>query len=130
MGGNHSSGSGRVRRDSASRAMQSWHERLYGNGEDKNSIPSSNHEKQFKSSGLLKCKKPSSLEHAAKAARTMAKVDMNVSDIGSQADWVKINVRRTKDWFEAYTLVPGLLREEVRVQSDPAGHLVITGDPE
>ncbi|KAF6174194.1 hypothetical protein GIB67_033726 [Kingdonia uniflora] len=154
MGGNHASGSGRVRRDSASRAMQSWHQRLFGNGEvgdpiskDKNSIPSSKREKQFKSSGLLKRKKPSSLEHASKAARTMAKVpksqlrflhtvflicrvDMNVSDIGPQADWVKINVRRTKDCFEVYALVPGLLREEVRVQSDPAGRLVITGDPE
>jgi len=35
-----------------------------------------------------------------------------------------------KDCFEVYALVPGLLREEVHVQSDPAGRLVITGDPE
>ncbi|KAG9154247.1 hypothetical protein Leryth_000702 [Lithospermum erythrorhizon] len=34
-----------------------------------------------------------------------------------------------KDGFEVYALVPGLLHEEVRVQSDPAGRLVITGQP-
>nr|GLL45427.1 AT-rich interactive domain-containing protein 5 isoform X1 [Ipomoea trifida] len=53
-----------------------------------------------------------------------------VVDVGPPADWVKINVRETKDCFEVYALVPGLLREEVRVQSDPAGRLVITGQPE
>ncbi|KAI3824889.1 hypothetical protein L1987_06362 [Smallanthus sonchifolius] len=35
-----------------------------------------------------------------------------------------------KDCFEVYALVPGLLREEVRVQSDPVGRLVISGQPE
>ncbi|KAL0356489.1 UNVERIFIED_CONTAM: AT-rich interactive domain-containing protein 3 [Sesamum calycinum] len=35
-----------------------------------------------------------------------------------------------KDCYEVYALVPGLLREEVRVQSDPAGRLVISGQPE
>uniref|UniRef100_A0A3Q7EV49 SHSP domain-containing protein n=1 Tax=Solanum lycopersicum TaxID=4081 RepID=A0A3Q7EV49_SOLLC len=33
------------------------------------------------------------------------------------------------DSFEVYALVPGLLQDEVRVQSDPAGRLVITGRP-
>ncbi|TVU28249.1 hypothetical protein EJB05_19759 [Eragrostis curvula] len=56
--------------------------------------------------------------------------DSMITDIGEPADWVKINVRQTKDCFEIYALVPGLLREEVHVQSDPAGRLVITGDPE
>nr|KAJ0209233.1 hypothetical protein LSAT_V11C400226850 [Lactuca sativa] len=32
---------------------------------------------------------------------------------GPPANWVKINVRETKDCFEVYALVPGLLREEV-----------------
>nr|KAJ0194685.1 hypothetical protein LSAT_V11C700384160 [Lactuca sativa] len=49
---------------------------------------------------------------------------------GLPANWVKINVRETKDCFEVYALVPGLLWEEVQVQSDPAGRLVITGQPE
>ncbi|GMH27374.1 hypothetical protein Nepgr_029217 [Nepenthes gracilis] len=42
----------------------------------------------------------------------------------------KISVQESKDCFEVYALVPGLLREEVRVQSDPVGRLVITGQPE
>ncbi|KAG6400171.1 hypothetical protein SASPL_136996 [Salvia splendens] len=54
----------------------------------------------------------------------------SVVDVGPPADWVKINIRQTRDCFEVYALVPGLLREEVRVQSDPAGRLVITGQPE
>ncbi|AAD30601.1 Hypothetical protein [Arabidopsis thaliana] len=35
-----------------------------------------------------------------------------------------------KDSFEIFALVPGLLRKEVRIQSDPAGKVVITGQPE
>ncbi|KAL0313829.1 UNVERIFIED_CONTAM: AT-rich interactive domain-containing protein 5 [Sesamum angustifolium] len=58
------------------------------------------------------------------------KLVTSVVDVGPPADWVKINVRQAKDCFEVYALVPGLLREEVRVQSDPAGRLVITGQPE
>jgi len=58
------------------------------------------------------------------------RLDVEVVDIGPPADWVKINVLRTKECFEVYALVPGLLREEVRVQSDPAGRLVISGEPE
>lgn len=138
---NQASGSGRARRDAAARAMQGWHsQRLLGNGEvgdpiikDKSSISLQKREKQLKNIGLLKRKKPSNIEHAVKAARTKAakpQLDTAVVDIGPPADWVKINVRRTKDCFEVYALVPGLLREEVRVQSDPAGRLVITGEPE
>ncbi|XP_058073374.1 AT-rich interactive domain-containing protein 6-like isoform X2 [Magnolia sinica] len=137
VGGNQASGSGRARRDAAARAMQGWHsQRLLGNGEDKNSVSLSKREKQLKSLGVLKRKKPSSLERAmnvVKAARTKAakpQMDTMIVDIGPSADWVKINVRRTKDCFEIYALVPGLLREEVRVQSDPAGRLVISGNPE
>lgn len=61
---------------------------------------------------------------------SLARLVTTVVDVGPPADWVKINVRETKDCFEVYALVPGLLREEVRVQSDPAGRLVITGQPE
>ncbi|RVW29555.1 AT-rich interactive domain-containing protein 3 [Vitis vinifera] len=153
-GGIQASGSGRARRDAAARAMQGWHsQRLLGNGEvgdpiikivTFNNITSvfcrirapflcKSGKKQLKNIGLLKRKKPSNLEHAVKAARTKAakpQLDTAVVDIGPPADWVKINVRRTKDCFEVYALVPGLLREEVRVQSDPAGRLVITGEPE
>uniref|UniRef100_J3M1W2 SHSP domain-containing protein n=1 Tax=Oryza brachyantha TaxID=4533 RepID=J3M1W2_ORYBR len=35
-----------------------------------------------------------------------------------------------KDCYEVYALVPGLLREEVHLQSDPAGRLIVTGEPE
>lgn len=73
------------------------------------------------------------MELAVKAARTKtskSQLDVAVVDLGPPADWVKINVQRTKDCFEVYALVPGLLREEVRVQSDPAGRLVISGEPE
>nr|XP_043639034.1 AT-rich interactive domain-containing protein 5-like [Erigeron canadensis] len=132
-------GSGRARRDAAARAMQGWHsQRLLGNGEvgdpiikDKTSSSMMKRDKQ--SIGLLKRKKPSPVERAVKVARMKAllpQLDNTVVDVGPPADWVKINVQRTKDCFEVYALVPGLLREEVRVQSDPAGRLVISGQPE
>ncbi|KAL6912233.1 hypothetical protein ACP4OV_001038 [Aristida adscensionis] len=112
------SSSARVRRDAAARAMQGWHaHRLLANGthgdhilKDKDSIPVSSRDKNLKGFG--------------------SQEDSMVIDVGEPADWVKINVRQTKDCFEVYALVPGLLREEVHVQSDPAGRLVITGDPE
>lgn len=66
----------------------------------------------------------------SKKLKQLSRLDATVADVGAPADWVKINVRETKDCFEVYALVPGLLREEVRVQSDPAGRLVITGQPE
>ncbi|KAJ6423055.1 hypothetical protein OIU84_024061 [Salix udensis] len=136
---NQASGSGRTRRDAAARAMQGWHSlRFLGNGEvsspiikDKNTIPVPKREKELKNIGLLKRKKPSYVEHAVKSPRTKsARLDVEVSDIGAPADWVKINVQKTKDSYDVYALVPGLLREEVRVQSDPAGRLVISGEPE
>ncbi|RDX71982.1 AT-rich interactive domain-containing protein 3, partial [Mucuna pruriens] len=140
---NQASASGRARRDAAARAMQGWHsQRLLGNGEvsdpiikDRNSMSVQKREKQLKSINLLKRKKPSSsyMDNAVKAARSKPskpQLDTTVIDIGPPADWVKVNVQKTKDCFEVYALVPGLLREEVRVQSDPAGRLVISGEPE
>ncbi|MED6185314.1 hypothetical protein PIB30_055875 [Stylosanthes scabra] len=139
---NQSSAPGRARRDAAARAMQGWHsQRLLGNGEvgdpiikDRNSVSMQKREKQqLKSINLLKRKKPSYMDNAVKAARSKPakpQLDTAVIDIGPPADWVKINVQKTKDCFEVYALVPGLLREEVRVQSDPAGRLVISGEPE
>lgn len=126
-------GSGRARRDAAARAMQGWHShRLLGFGEEKNSNNSQKREKSLKSLGSLKHKRQSEVEHSAKALRTETSRQLvtTVADVGPPANWVKINVRETKDCFEVYALVPGLLREEVRVQSDPAGRLVITGQPE
>ncbi|TMX05670.1 hypothetical protein EJD97_012151, partial [Solanum chilense] len=38
-----------------------------------------------------------------------------VVDIGPPTDWVKINVQKTKDCYEIYALVCGLLREEVNL---------------
>ncbi|XP_074312493.1 AT-rich interactive domain-containing protein 6-like [Silene latifolia] len=139
---NQAPGPGRARRDAAARAMQGWHsQRVLDNGEvsdpivkDKNSAPLSKKEKPLKSlGGILKRKKPSSPDEAVKPVpMKFPKLhsDATVIDIGSPADWVKINVRATRDCYEVYALVPGLLREEVRVQSDPAGRLVISGEPE
>ncbi|CAI9104842.1 OLC1v1003619C3 [Oldenlandia corymbosa var. corymbosa] len=118
------SGSGRARRDAAARAMQGWHtQRLLGNGEvgdpiikDKTSISTPKREKQLKSVGLLKRKKLSPVDHSLEVARQKAvklQLETMVVDIGTPADWVKINVQKTKDCFEVYALVPGLLREEV-----------------
>ncbi|XP_039039925.1 AT-rich interactive domain-containing protein 5-like [Hibiscus syriacus] len=45
------------------------------------------------------------------------------------ADWVKVNVQKSAKSYEVYILVPGLLHEEVYVESDPAGRLVISGEP-
>ncbi|KAF5943150.1 hypothetical protein HYC85_020792 [Camellia sinensis] len=88
--------------------------------------------KVSKASVQLKTRDQQSWSIPVKAARTETAKQLmtHVADIGPPADWVKINVRETKDCFEVYALVPGLLREEVRVQSDPAGRLVITGQPE
>ncbi|CAL5383273.1 unnamed protein product [Camellia sinensis] len=180
-------GSGRAQRGAAARAMQGWHvQRLIGYGEvgeptikDKNFNNMPKREKSLKSIGSVKHKRPTEVEHSVKAARTETTKQLvtTVADVGPPADWVKINVRETKDSFEVYALVPGLLREEgahlvksfvkavgalirligllcsssnvgylelenvsgggsmwrisaVRVQSDPAGRLVITGQPE
>ncbi|WRX30259.1 ARID DNA-binding domain - like 9 [Theobroma cacao] len=147
--GYQASGSGRARRDAAARAMQGWHaQRSVGYGEitepiikDK-SLSSTPKQKHLKTIGLQKQKTPISTEPAEKSAHepnkqlifadllAAIKLVTEVVDVGAPADWVKINVRETKDCFEVYALVPGLLREEVRVQSDPAGRLVITGQPE
>ncbi|KAK1390979.1 AT-rich interactive domain-containing protein 3 [Heracleum sosnowskyi] len=140
-GHNQAAGPGRARRDSAARAMQGWHsQHVSSNGDvgdqinkDKDSSPVSKREKQLKSIGLLKRKTPPPMDDAAKVAginTSKQQLDTMVVDIGTPADWVKINVQKTKDCFEIYALVPGLLREEVRVQSDPAGHLIISGEPE
>ncbi|KAK1423013.1 hypothetical protein QVD17_18306 [Tagetes erecta] len=127
-------GSGRARRDAATRAMQGWHSQREGGDpiiKDKTSSTTIKREKQ--GIGLLKRKSPSPAERAVKSGRMKAskhQLDSPVVDVGIPADWVKINVQRTKDCFEVYALVPGLMREEVRVQSDPAGRLVISGQPE
>ncbi|KAH1244128.1 AT-rich interactive domain-containing protein 5 [Glycine max] len=134
-------GSGRARRDAAARAMQGWHaQRLLGYGEvaepvikDKNFSSTPKREKNLKSIGMNnKQRTLSGLEHAEKSANIEGDRQLvtAVVDVGPPADWVKINVRESKDCFEVYALVPGLLREEVRVQSDPVGRLVITGVPE
>ncbi|KAL6549192.1 hypothetical protein OROHE_009037 [Orobanche hederae] len=131
--GYQGSGPGRAKRDAASRATQGWHvQRLFSHGEDKSISNTAKREKNVKTIGSLKQKRPNEAEHSVKAARieTSKQLTTAVVDVGPPADWVKINVRETKDCFEVYALVPGLLREEVRVQSDPAGRLVITGQPE
>ncbi|GMJ06754.1 hypothetical protein HRI_004344600 [Hibiscus trionum] len=144
-GNNQAPGSGRAKRDAAARAMRSWHsQRVLDNGEvchpiikDKTSSPTLKSDRQLKNFGLLKRKKSSTMEPGARASHLKAtkpqysfgRLDTMVVDIGAPADWVKVNVQKTVDCYEVYALVPGLLREEVHVQSDPAGRLVISGQP-
>ncbi|KAJ8764996.1 hypothetical protein K2173_010466 [Erythroxylum novogranatense] len=138
--GSETLGSGRQRRDAATRAMQGWHsQRLLGNGQvchpiikDKNLNPTPKIDKQLKTNGLLKRKRATTERdgHVSHMKTLKQQGDTMVIDIGTPADWVKINVQRTNECFEVYALVPGLLREEVHVQSDPAGRLIISGEPE
>ncbi|XP_044475617.1 AT-rich interactive domain-containing protein 5-like isoform X2 [Mangifera indica] len=133
-------GSGRARRDAAARAMQGWHaQRLVGYDEvaepiikERSLNSTAKREKHLKNIGSPKNRTPTNLDQADKHAHAEADKQLvtDIVDIGTLADWVKINVRETRDCYEVYALVPGLLREEVRVQSDPAGRLVITGQPE
>ncbi|KAG2254493.1 hypothetical protein Bca4012_058077 [Brassica carinata] len=130
------SGSGRARRDAAARAMQGWHsQRLLESGDvtepivkDKG-LSSTPKQKNPKNIGVQKQKTPAGMDLVL-SHETDKQSIAEVIDVGPPADWVKITVRETKDCFEIFALVPGLLREEVRVQSDPAGRLVIAGQPE
>ncbi|CAF2203573.1 unnamed protein product [Brassica napus] len=130
------SGSGRARRDAAARAMQGWHsQRLLESGDvtepivkDKG-LSSTPKQKNLKNIGVHKQKTPSGMDLVL-SHETDKQSIAEVIDVGPPADWVKITVRETKDCFEIFALIPGLLREEVRVQSDPAGRLVIAGQPE
>ncbi|CAN6903002.1 BnaC08g19590D [Brassica napus] len=123
------SGSGRARRDSAARAMQGWHtQRLVGSGEDKGLSSTPKH-KKLKSIGFHKPKTQTCMDHVMSQEAEKQSI-ADVVDDGPLADWVKITVKETKESFEIYALVPGLLRKEIRIQSDPAGRLIITGEPE
>ncbi|CAN7054830.1 unnamed protein product [Brassica rapa subsp. trilocularis] len=130
------SGSGRARRDAAARAMQGWHsQRLLESGDvtepivkDKG-LSSTPKQKNLKNIGVHKQKTPTGMDLVL-SHETDKQSIAEVIDVGPPADWVKITVRETKDCFEIFALIPGLLREEVRVQSDPAGRLVIAGQPE
>ncbi|XP_078161925.1 AT-rich interactive domain-containing protein 3-like [Carex rostrata] len=142
VGNEGGSASGRARRDAASRAMEGWHsQRVLGNGEiadaiikDRSAPYLSKKDKFLKSSGSLKRKKPCPPDqHDHRLA--LIKVEkpqlgISIVDEGPPADWVKVNVKKTKDCYEIYALVPGLLREEVQVKSDPSGRLVLSGEPE
>uniref|UniRef100_A0A7N0U6D0 Uncharacterized protein n=1 Tax=Kalanchoe fedtschenkoi TaxID=63787 RepID=A0A7N0U6D0_KALFE len=135
--------SGRARRDSAARAIQGWHQHRLGNGEvtetinkEKNLSTTPKREKQLKTVGIdictMKRKMQSPVEQALRMVRAKTdapKYETSVIDVGAPANWVKINVQKTRECFEIYALVPGLLREEVKVQSDPAGRVVISGEP-
>ncbi|KAJ8772702.1 hypothetical protein K2173_027879 [Erythroxylum novogranatense] len=116
-------GSGRERRVAATRAMQGWHaQRLVGYGEisepiikDKNLNSATKREKPLKSIGIHK-QRAINVDPADKHESNEADKELvaEIVDIGPPANWVKINVHETKDCYEVYALVPGLLREEVR----------------
>ncbi|XP_018491482.2 AT-rich interactive domain-containing protein 6 [Raphanus sativus] len=127
--GHQGSGSGRARRDSAARAMQGWQaHRLDDSGEDMglNSTPK---HKKLKNIGLPKPRTPNSMDLVVSQEAEKQSV-ADVIDDGPLADWVKITVKETRESFEVFALVPGLLRNEIRIQSDPAGRLIIIGEPE
>uniref|UniRef100_A0A1J3D7L2 AT-rich interactive domain-containing protein 6 n=1 Tax=Noccaea caerulescens TaxID=107243 RepID=A0A1J3D7L2_NOCCA len=127
---NQGSGSGRARRDSAARAMQGWHaQRQAGSGEDKgfNFTPK---QKKLKHIGVQKPNTQASLDPDVPNEEDTQSSVADIVDDGPLADWVKITVKETKEAFEVFALIPGLLRDEVRIQSDPAGKLIITGQPE
>ncbi|KAK4772218.1 hypothetical protein SAY86_013993 [Trapa natans] len=131
-----SSGSGRTMRDAAARAMHVWNSPRIVDDEDGKPSLSTKTDKHQKSIGTVKRKKPSPpnfVEHAAPdpcIKSTKPQRNAVILDVGPPADWVKINVYKISDCFEVYALVPGLLREEVRVQSDPSGRLIISGQPQ
>ncbi|EFJ16229.1 hypothetical protein SELMODRAFT_445202 [Selaginella moellendorffii] len=140
---------GRARRDAAARAMQGWHSQR-GNGDlvelpskDKSSARRDKRGFLKRKDGSGKGKKENSYDDShLSAKKKLAKheplkgkavhsgLDLDVIDEGPQADWVKINVHQTRECFEVYALVPGLLREEVRIQCEAGGRLVIAGEPE
>ncbi|CAH8389969.1 unnamed protein product [Eruca vesicaria subsp. sativa] len=128
------SGSGRARRDSAARAMQGWQaHRLDDSGEVTEHIDmglnSTPKHKKLKNIGKLFRKALLFLVNFGSLILCKRSV-ADVIDDGPLADWVKITVKETKESFEVFALVPGLLRNEIRIQSDPAGRLIITGEPE
>ncbi|KAI4320899.1 hypothetical protein MLD38_034332 [Melastoma candidum] len=121
-------GSHKGRCDSSSRTVKGLRNAEFG--EDLSST--SKREKNLRGIGLVKQKNSANHGHMDKDVHSESDKRMvtTVVDVGPLADWVKVTVRENQDCFEIYALVPGLLREEVRVQSDPAGRLVITGQPE
>ncbi|XP_037462407.1 AT-rich interactive domain-containing protein 3-like [Triticum dicoccoides] len=47
----------------------------------------------------------------------------------TNVSWSFHNFYKKKYQYQVYALVPGLLREELQVLSDPVGRLIITGEP-
>lgn len=104
---------GRVQRESATLAMQRWHSQ------------------RSPRNVSLKRKTVTTIEDDKDLPHGVDNIQSNstIIDMGSRADWVKINVLITKYQYQVYALVPGLQREELQVHSDPIGHLIITGEP-
>ncbi|XBI12015.1 hypothetical protein VPH35_138951 [Triticum aestivum] len=104
---------GRVQRESATLAMQRCHSQISPRNVS------------------LKRKTVSTIEDDKDLQHRVDNIQSNstIIDMGSRADWVKINVLISKYQYQVYALVPGLLREELQVLSDPIGRLIITGEP-
>uniref|UniRef100_M8BV86 Uncharacterized protein n=1 Tax=Aegilops tauschii TaxID=37682 RepID=M8BV86_AEGTA len=104
---------GRVQRESATLAMQRCHSQ------------------RSPRNVSLKRKTVSTIEDDKDLQHRVDNIQSNstIIDMGSRADWVKINVLISKYQYQVYALVPGLLREELQVLSDPIGRLIITGEP-
>ncbi|KAG5614398.1 hypothetical protein H5410_014222 [Solanum commersonii] len=112
------SASGKAVRDSAVCCRLGWQEQHFlGYGEvaepivkDRSANNTPKRAKSLKISGSIKHQGQNEVEHPMKAAEieTSKSLDVQVVNVGPPTDWVKINVR---------------------VQSDPAGRLVITCQP-
>ncbi|XP_044960806.1 AT-rich interactive domain-containing protein 5-like isoform X2 [Hordeum vulgare subsp. vulgare] len=104
---------GRVKRESATLAMQRWspQKSMRNVSQKRKTVPTIEDDKDVQRGVDNTQSKPT------------------IIDMGSRADWVKINVFITKYHFQVYALVPGLLHEELLVLSDPIGRLIINGDP-
>ncbi|KAL4361743.1 hypothetical protein GQ457_04G004250 [Hibiscus cannabinus] len=99
---------------------------------DKSSSPAPKSVHQPKTSGSLKRKTPPTVYDTAPVSILNPKrlqFGTKVVDIGATVDWITINVDKNDNSYCVYVLMPGNMHEEVNVQCDPEGRVVIFGAP-
>ncbi|CAN8234403.1 unnamed protein product [Cochlearia groenlandica] len=127
----------RAKRAAAARAMQNWQSHIILNEPEEVIEPNvkdkgtNSNPKRMKliHNGVEKHNTPTSM-NLVSSHETNKQLTTKIVDIGPPAKWVKINVIETKESFEVYAMVPGFFRDEIRIQSDPSGRLVIAGQPQ
>ncbi|KAK8519000.1 hypothetical protein V6N12_012234 [Hibiscus sabdariffa] len=121
-------GSSGVKRAAAAHPMQSSHPII----KDKSSSPAPKSVHQPKTSGSLKRKTPPTVYDTAPVSIHNAKrlqFGTKVVDIGDTVEWITINVDKNDNSYCVYVLMPGNMHEEVNVQCDPEGRVLIFGAP-